>query len=336
MHSTRMSLSEWFATFRAEEVGTRQSTRRMRALAMEICLATVGDMNVRDFDAQAARRLQRGIVESPTRNTVSTNSYLRMLNPVFERAVCDGLLEENPLKFLRKLREPRSKVEVYSPAEVAALLAACRRLQRPGSRRVWRLRILLAACAGLRRGEVLNLQVGDVDFDGPQIWIAAKRQTERSWAWSVKDHEDRKVPLPKVLADALAEAVAELPAGQPYVALSPQRYRGCLRLLSAGRWTEPLSNLPDANFRQPFMRLCRAAGVEHRTFHALRATAITMWLQKGVPVHEVKLLAGHADVETTMRYYAAVRSDHCQRAASAIDGIKELSIGATGLEAATS
>lgn len=27
MHSTRMSLSEWFATFRAEEVGTRQSTR---------------------------------------------------------------------------------------------------------------------------------------------------------------------------------------------------------------------------------------------------------------------------------------------------------------------
>jgi integrase len=142
--------------------------------------------------------------------------------------------------------------------------------------------------------------------------------------------------LPKVLADALAEAVAELPAGQPYVALSPQRYRGCLRLLSAGRWTEPLSNLPDANFRQPFMRLCRAAGVEHRTFHALRATAITMWLQKGVPVHEVKLLAGHADVETTMRYYAGGPQRPLPAGGIGDRRNQELSIGATGLEPATS
>jgi hypothetical protein len=108
----------------------------MRALAMEICLATVGDMNVRDFDAQAARRLQRGIVESPTRNTVSTNSYLRMLNPVFERAVCDGLLEENPLKFLPSwgaaiegggLQSSRGRRVAGGVPPVAAA----------GSRRVW-------------------------------------------------------------------------------------------------------------------------------------------------------------------------------------------------------
>jgi len=334
MHSP--SLSCLFSQFLAEARGSRSSTIEMRRRAMDYCLAALGDIAVERFDLAAARQLQRTLVDAPQRGAVSTNSYLRMLSPVLTYAVEIGWMAENPLRSLRKLREPRKRVEVYRRAEVDALLAACRTLRHPASQRAWRLRILLAVTAGLRRGEVLNLQIASCDFERGEIWVRAQDERPDGWRWGVKDYEDRKVPLPPVLADALTATLAELPDGQPYVAITPQRYRGCQRLRREGKWTDELSNLPDPNFRKPFVRLCDRAGVPNRTFHGLRATCITWWLQAGVPVHEVRELAGHADIETTLRYYAAIRSDHVRRAADATERIMGSQIGATGLEPATS
>jgi integrase len=303
---------------------------------MNHCLTAIGDIDVSDFGFDAARRLQKYLVDGPDRNAVSANSYLKMLGPVFELACREGALAENPLRLLRRLREPRKRVETYDAPEVGALLRACDRLRNPDSSRVWRTRIMLAVCAGLRRGEALNLGIGDIDFDRGEIWVCAKRQTSQTWAWSLKDHEDRKVPCPKALADHLARVIAELPEMRPYVSLTPRRYHGCQRLRVVGEWSEELSVLPDMNFSKPWQRICRAADVENKTFHGLRATCITFWLQAGVPVQEVRDLAGHSDVETTMRYYAAIRSDHVERASAATQKVIGSLIGATGLEPATS
>jgi integrase len=334
MHSQQ--LSEVFALFRDEERGTRSSTRQMRRLVMDYCLAAVGDIAVSEFGFEQARKVQRYLVDSPDRNAVSANSYVRMLSPVFEYAVDAGIITENPLRFLKRLREPHKRIEVYSADEVTALLAACDRMRHPDSRRAWRLRVLLATCAALRRSEVLNLLVRDVDFDRGEIWVQAKPERPETWTWGLKDYEDRKVPLPPVLARELAAVMAELPEGQPYVALTPKRYRGCQRLRAAGQWTDELGNLPDMNFRKPFIRICERAKVNYRGFHSLRATCITWWFEKGIPVHEVRVLAGHASIETTMTYYAAVRHDHVQRAADATQRIMGSLLGATGLEPATS
>jgi len=334
MHSL---LSDLFARFRTEECGTRIATRKLRKQAMNHCLTAVGDITLHEFGYAEARRLQRYLVESPARNAVTANTYLRMLEPVFELACYQGDLAENPLRAIRRLREPKKRIETYSRAEAEALVAACESMRHRATTRAWRVRILLALCAGLRRGECLNLHVGDIDFEAGWIWVRAKAERPESWAWSVKDYEDRKVPLPEILADTLAEAIAELPAGQPYVALTPRRYRGCQRHRQAGTWSEELACLPDQNFRQPFLRLCGRAGVTNKTFHALRATCITWWLQDGVPAQEVRDLAGHSDLETTMKYYAAVRSDYVHRAAATTnERIKRSQIGATGLEPATS
>jgi len=333
MHST---LSEYFHRFTTEECGTRISTRKMRQTAMQHCIAAVGDIALSEFGFESARRLQRYLVDGPNRNAVSANSYLRMLEPVFERARYEGALAENPLRLLRKLREPRTRIETYEAGEIGALLKACDELRNPASRMVWRTRIMLAVCAGLRRSEALNLNVKDVDVEKGEIWLCAKRESPNTWAWSLKDYEDRKVPCPKALADHLVNVIASLPEGQPYVSLTPSRYRGCQKIRQQGKWSDELSVTPDGNFNKPWQRLCRAAGVENKTFHGLRASCITFWLQAGVPVQEVRALAGHSDVETTMRYYAGIRSDHIERASAATQGIMGSLIGATGLEPATS
>ena len=51
------------------------------------------------------------------------------------------------------------------------------------------------------------------------------------------------------------------------------------------------------------------AGIETGTFHDLRRTCLSNWVVQGLSLHEVKELAGHAGIETTERFYLAVRKD---------------------------
>ena len=50
------------------------------------------------------------------------------------------------------------------------------------------------------------------------------------------------------------------------------------------------------------------------TFHDLRRTCLSNWIVQGLSLHEVKELAGHAGIETTDRFYLAVRKDVVDRA----------------------
>ena len=53
------------------------------------------------------------------------------------------------------------------------------------------------------------------------------------------------------------------------------------------------------------------------TFHDLRATCITEWLENGMMPHEVQRLAGHASIDTTMNYYVGIREAMINRARQA-------------------
>jgi len=54
-----------------------------------------------------------------------------------------------------------------------------------------------------------------------------------------------------------------------------------------------------------------------RTFHDLRATCITEWFERGMMPHEVQKLAGHASIDTTMKYYVGIRESMIDRARGA-------------------
>jgi integrase len=109
--------------------------------------------------------------------------------------------------------------------------------------------------------------------------------------------------------------------------LSEQRYWGIQRLRASGKMPGRVKDTPDENFR-PFRNLLDRAEIRNGCFHDLRKTAITRWLLAGLAPQEVQRLAGHADIETTMKYYAACRDDIVYRA--------RLTIGATEFESATS
>ena len=319
-----MSISQWFEGFQHHrDEGSRLRTVRGRGTSMRLFLECIGDKPLAEVTIADLRRFQTWLLRDPKRGASSANSHIRNLGRVFSEAVDEGHLADHPLKALRKLRIPKRRVEVYSRDEAGRILAACDRVrQRPGGQ-CWKTRFLLAICCGLRRGEVMAAKVADIDFERKEIWVRESPETRETWWFGVKDYEDRKVPLSETLERFLTQRIAELPERHPYLCLTPRRYQRCQRLRAEGLWSEDLSLEPDQNFDKPMQRIFRLAGIDRRrrSFHAFRALCITSWLADGLPPQEVQALAGHSDVTTTMRYYAAVGHDHVRRAAESSEKI---------------
>ena len=59
------------------------------------------------------------------------------------------------------------------------------------------------------------------------------------------------------------------------------------------------------------------AHIDSGTFHDIRKTAITNWFRRGLSEYDVMTLAGHANFQTTHRFYLAVADNLMERARNA-------------------
>ena len=73
----------------------------------------------------------------------------------------------------------------------------------------------------------------------------------------------------------------------------------------------------------PLDNIRKLAGIETGTFHDLRRTCLSNWVTQGLSLHEAGELAGHASIETTERFYLAVRKNVVDRARAASEASRE-------------
>jgi hypothetical protein len=99
--------------------------------------------------------------------------------------------------------------------------------------------------------------------------------------------------------------------------LTAQRYQNVMNLKRSGKLIDRVCKCPDSNFRRNFLVICKRAGLDDVSFHDLRSTCITEWMEQGMMPHEVQRLAGHSSIETTMNYYVGIRESMLQRARQA-------------------
>ena len=294
------------------------STRYHRIRAWRLLIEAVGDMQSDEFDYADAE----DFVEFLYGKSIGTNSirsYIKTVRPVFRWAWRRGCRTGDPFAGLKLPKETKFEIHVFTDNELRNMLTATESI-------LWKARIMTAMIGGLRRSEILNMTIADVDFEKGFISIQAKKDSPSAWNWTPKSYEVRRVPLTTCLANLYTKIISELPVGQPYLMLPAQRYWKLRRLKERGKMTERMMLCPDENFNKPFRRILIKAGISNGCFHDLRKTAITKW-SNNLPPQDVQALAGHADIKTTLTYYSAVSSNVLDRARS---------IGATGLEPATS
>ena len=133
---------------------------------------------------------------------------LANLSAVLGAAVEDGLIAKNPARSaaVKAPAAPQGKVIPWPVEQVEAVV--CAHPER------WQAVPVLAVGCGLRQGEVFGVRVDDIDFLGRKVHVRQQVKMLRGKPVSAppKGGKAREVPLPDVVAFALAESLRQWPA----------------------------------------------------------------------------------------------------------------------------
>lgn len=236
---------------------------------------------------QNKRRIEMAGKRSTILSPTSINMELRCLKAFFEHAKDMKLLTTNPAESINYLTIEKSAEEEehqhLSHEQIRVLLEATK------SSEEINLMAHIYIFAGLRCQEGTHLRWQDIDFNRNILSIKA-------WGgWTLKDHEDREMPINPELFKALQAA----PRNSELVC--PGKY-GIRERCAVGR---------------AFNRIYSKTSLPFSGVHVLRHTCITHLVNSGVPIPIVQKWVGHANSKTTEGYIhrdRTVEQDYMRRA----------------------
>ncbi len=225
-------------------------------------------INASDIKTYRSRKLTDGYKDK------TVNNHMTVFYKLMGEACEDGYIRFVPRIKALKTAPPEG---VYlTDDECKALLEA--------AEPEWRTMILVALQTGLRQGELLGLQWGDINLELGYLHV--QRSISRGRIGTPKSNKHRTVPLSNDVMEAL------------------KAYRH-----NRGPWVFCDRNgefLTDGQCRRPLQRAMKAAGIKkprgHNSWHLLRHTFASRLVQSGVSIMNVQRYLGHADVRITMRY----------------------------------
>jgi integrase len=236
----------------------RPSTYDRKRPFVQHILAFFGDVPLSNITAERVEEFK-----SHRRETVgpaTVNREMAALKHALNLAVEWDYLEASPAARVAKLKEPPGRVRYLTRAEAGALLAACAPELYPV--------VVTALHTGMRFGEILALEWGDVDLKRRQLRVVDS-----------KNNETRVVPINEILYNVLSKVrggdgkVFKNSRGQPY-----------------------------RSVRTSFEKAVKEAGIKDFTFHDLRHTFASWLAMEGVPMSTIGRLLGHKTPQMTMRY----------------------------------
>ncbi len=137
--------------------------------------------------------------------------------------------------------------------------------------------VLLALNTGMRRGELFNLVVDDVDLEPSKMGCIVVRGT------ASKSGNSRIIPLTNEARMVLKEWMIQAkPIGLVF--------------------QSPVTGKRFSTIKTAWQKLTHSAGIDGFRFHDLRHTFASNLAMKSVDLYVIKELLGHQSIETTQRY----------------------------------
>ena len=196
----------------------------------------------------------------------SVNRDLAVLRILFNLAVRLHEASANPLNGIKFFAEPARFSRVLTGQEEQRYLGAANPLLRDIAT------VMLET--GLRPGEVCHLRVEDVDVRFRSVRVR----------WGKTAHAQRHVPLTRKAHEVLARRVQQV----------------------RNEWLFPSPTNPDASVarvNKAHEAALRRSGIRPAfRLYDLRHTSLTRMAMSGIDLSTLKELAGHAQIQMTMRY----------------------------------
>jgi len=250
----------------------------LKTLSARFRAFTLDKISPQMIEAFIAERLDGGVTNS------TVNRDLAALRRMFTLAEEWGLVEKNPMRHIRKLKENPPRTRHLTQEEVNRLIDACNQ--------EWlKLAILIAVETGLRKSAIFGLKRQDIDFQSAVIRVRSK------------GNKMITVPLTKLVQAALHRRIEELSREKvvsQYIFPSPVDASKPIR----------------SDYDKGFKAACRRAGIKDLRFHDLRHTFASLFYERTGDWKALQEILGHSDISTTMKVYTHLREEHLRQAIS--------------------
>jgi integrase len=259
-------------------------------------------------------------VKDATLSTRTVVYAVRTISAIYNHAIEDGIVAANPAlrpgRFI-KTGSRREKVDILSPEEGDLLLQTAEEY----FSRSYPL-LLCAMRTGMRQGELLALEWGDIDWNGN--FIEVRRAVWQGITGTPKSGKTRRVDM----SDRL-KAVLQ----QHHIRLKAEALKAGVAVPALVFTSAELTPYDGVNVLKGFERVLTKAGIRKIRFHDLRHSYASWLIANKESVAYVRDQLGHSSITITVDLYghlvpgenrAAVnRLDAPQTAAVAQDATNE-------------
>ena len=273
------------------------------------------------IDAEAVKRYIKYLnTEATTKSgqPLSATTIVRhyqTLRNILNYALRFEYLKDDPCKKLSVKDKPRKEhkgVDFLAPKDAQRFMCALN-----DEPLYWQCLVNILITTGLRRGECVGLQWGDIDSN--KLEMAVKRNVSIDREAESKIHigetktkEQRTVPISQRLNGMLKRFRAE--QEEKYGKLMPSAFIFC----RSDNPYAPIYPTEPTRWQAKFVKRHNLPKVSP---HDLRHTAATLALESGADLKQVQVLLGHKDPATTMQFYAGVTEEGQRRT---VEGIESL------------
>ena len=248
----------------------------------------------------------------------SLRNIYNMLHNCLEQAIVSGYLQCNHLLGVKLPPVTKKEITILSVKEQNALHSAAN-----ASSTLAAFGIIFTLSTGIRLGELLGLQWGDVDYTNHTIHI------HRTVGRLLKVDESGNL-IPKKDGMQTTEIVTRTPKSanaQRVIPLFPEVWNDLMIYRDKQETTLSKLDIPltpntpifatplgiiyePRTYEDLFKRTLKEANLPNINFHALRHTFATRALEAGMDIKVLSSILGHAQASTTLNLYAHALPDH--------------------------
>ena len=158
------------------------------------------------------------------------------------------------------------------------------------------LGILISLFTGLRIGEVCGLRWGDISFQNATMRV--ERTVQRIQNPS-PDREQTGKTILLITTPKTIHSVREIPLCQFLLKqLASYQHDNSLYLLTCKK-----TCMEPRNLYRAYKRIMKELDLGNYSFHALRHTFATRWIENGLDVKSLSEILGHEDIHITLKRY---------------------------------
>ena len=277
-HDYAKEYLQWAKTNKKASTYTRD-VYIMRHFDDEFKGKTIQEITTWQIEKWKSNRKAQGL------EAASVNRELAVLKHFFSMAVKWKKLKESPARDVKRFKGEVKRVRFLMPVEIQNLLCNCEGLLKG----LLKPMVTVAVHTGMRKGELLGLQWGQVSFEQGIISL-----------FDTKNHERRDIPMDETVK----------------VILKGIERKGDLIFSSRVG-----IRINETQLHFVFHEALEKSGITDFRWHDLRHTfASNLIMQEGVELNDVRELLGHKNISMTLRY-AHLSPGHKTRVINILDRV---------------